>query len=631
MTRTIPQRWIGRDYRSWCEQFDTLAEEQRVALAADVRTWTHRPRISVVMPVYNPRLEWLEQAVHSVMDQIYPDWELCIADDASTDPRVRALLQKLARREPRIKLAFRASNGHICAASNTALEMAEGEFVALLDHDDVLPAHALYWVARAVQEHPQAGLLYSDEDKMDEQGRRSSPYFKSAFNYDLFLSQNLVSHLGVYRRTLVLDVGRFRPGVEGSQDYDLALRCIERLQPHQIVHIARVLYHWRQHSQSTSMNMDAKPYAATAGEGALNAHLTRTGQEGAIRFVGHGYHYEMSSASTSVRVSVIICVRKASANIEHLSRSLREDLHRVSASRAHTTASAKNEPIELLWIAGERLTEAEDERLEARCASLGERWLGCRAGSTVVERVNAAARRATGEVLMLTGSDVHPRRHDALALLVAHSLRIGVGVVGVPLWERGGRVRGRLLHAGLFVDSQGQLLSAHYGLAPRFKGYFGKAVLNQNFHAVSAACVALRRSAFESVHGFRGDWISLRYAVADLCMRVQATGYRTLWAADAGMEMDHKLHDERWGFAASAPCDAHDLELWRSRWLQSPREDPHYSPQLSWEFSHFDLAWPPRAGHSGDVVPQGESGQQGAAVVFRAAPYVSIPWKGLLP
>ena len=202
-----------------------------------------KPVISIVMPTYNSKPEWLIAAIESVRTQIYPHWELCIADDASTDGAVRSILRRYATNDARIKVTFRERNGNISAASNSALALASGEWVALLDHDDLLSEHALFWVADAINQSPDARLIYSDRDKIDEHGRRTAPYFKCDWNLDLFHSHDLVAHLDVYRKDLVDAVGRFREGLEGAQDYDLALRCIERIEPRQIHHIPRLLYH----------------------------------------------------------------------------------------------------------------------------------------------------------------------------------------------------------------------------------------------------------------------------------------------------------------------------------------------------------------------------------------------------
>ena len=233
------------EYARWIARYDTLDTDDVAQIQERIAQLTRRPRISVIMPVYNAPERWLRRAIESVQEQLYPDWELCIADDASTDPHVRRVLEECAARDPRITVVFRERNGHIAEASNSALAVATGEFMALLDHDDELPRHALYLVAEEIKAHPDVDLIYSDEDKIDESGRRYEAYFKPDWDPDLFGSQNLFSHLGVYRIALVRKIGGFRSGLDGSQDYDLALRSMHETRPEPFRHIPYVLYHWR--------------------------------------------------------------------------------------------------------------------------------------------------------------------------------------------------------------------------------------------------------------------------------------------------------------------------------------------------------------------------------------------------
>ena len=247
------------NYPAWIRLYDRLTEADRTAIRAHVAQFRSRPLFSVLLPVYNPNPKWLERAIESVREQLYPHWELCVVDDASTDPRIWKLIERYASRDPRIKRLKRAKNGHICATSNDALRVATGEFIALLDHDDELAPTALYFAALELNRDPQLQLLYSDEDKLDKQGRRCDPYFKPDWNPDLFTSQNYVSHLSLYRSELVRAAGGFRLGFEGSQDYDLTLRCVEQIKASHIRHIPRVLYHWRIAEQSTATLAAAKP------------------------------------------------------------------------------------------------------------------------------------------------------------------------------------------------------------------------------------------------------------------------------------------------------------------------------------------------------------------------------------
>ncbi|MCD6337023.1 MAG: glycosyltransferase, partial [Candidatus Marinimicrobia bacterium] len=230
-----------QNYTEWISRYDTLTDETRKKMYAQVDSFTCMPLISVIMPTYNSNLNYLTEAIESVRLQLYPNWELCIADDASTDKVIRSILERYSKQDPRIKVVFREQNGNISKASNSALELVSGEWVALIDHDDILPEHALFWVANEIYQNPDIKLIYTDEDKIDEQGRRYDAYFKSDWNPDLFLSHNMFSHFGVYRADLIQRVAGFRVGFEGAQDYDLVLRCLEHVNYDQIRHIPRVL------------------------------------------------------------------------------------------------------------------------------------------------------------------------------------------------------------------------------------------------------------------------------------------------------------------------------------------------------------------------------------------------------
>lgn len=269
-------------YSAWVERFDTLTSEDLSILTSAGKALPSRPLISVLMPTFNTPDKLLRAAIGSVLEQTYDNWELCIADDASTSPRVRKTLAEMQALDPRIKVVFREKNGHISRASNSALELATGEWIALLDHDDILSRHALFCVAEAINSHPGAKLIYSDEDKIDENDRRSSPHFKCSYSPELLRSMNYFNHLTVHRTELIRAVGGWRPGFEGSQDYDLNLRIAERLTPAEIVHIPQILYHWRAVAGSTALAGSEKSYPYLAGQRALAAHLERTNQKAKV-------------------------------------------------------------------------------------------------------------------------------------------------------------------------------------------------------------------------------------------------------------------------------------------------------------------------------------------------------------
>lgn len=270
--RREPQRAA---YREWASEYDTVTEQSRPALLEKYSKLERRPVISVIMPVYNAPLEWLDAAIESVRSQIYKEWELCIADDCSTQANVRPYLEAKSKEEPRLKLKFRPNNGHISAASNSAIELASGEFLALMDQDDLIPENALLEIAICINENPQAQLIYTDEDKIDENGNRESPTRKQSWHPNMLDELNRISHLAVYKTDLVKLKNGFRVGYEGAQDHDLAIRCTDDLPSNEIIHIPKILYHWRSHQNSTAQVRLSKPYATIARKAIVKDRLRK--------------------------------------------------------------------------------------------------------------------------------------------------------------------------------------------------------------------------------------------------------------------------------------------------------------------------------------------------------------------
>jgi glycosyltransferase involved in cell wall biosynthesis len=299
-------------YSNWIARNDTLSDHDRSLIRGHIASFQDKPKFSILMPVYNTPDEYLRQAIDSVVEQLYQDWELCIVDDASASNGIRPLLEEYGQKDARIRPSFRRTNGGISACTNTALEMASGEWLVLMDHDDVLAEHALYLVAEAINGDPDAAIVYSDEDHIDATGRRCRPYFKPDWDCDLFLGQNLVNHLGAYRADLARRVGGFREGFEGSQDWDLALRVLSASPGAKVHHIPFVLYHWRMTGDAFSQTSPTN--ALEAAQRAVNEYFTRTGQAAVASAVGRsGYpsHLRIKRHLPAERplVSIIIPTR----------------------------------------------------------------------------------------------------------------------------------------------------------------------------------------------------------------------------------------------------------------------------------------------------------------------------------
>jgi glycosyltransferase involved in cell wall biosynthesis len=550
-------------YQYWIDHFDTLTSPVLAALTQRLEALRRRPLISVVMPVFNPERAYLEQAVRSVMEQLYPDWELCIANDASTVPATRAWLDDLARLDKRIKVVHRSSNGHISEASNSALAMASGEFVALLDQDDLLRPHALLLAAEAMNRVPDAGVLYSDEDKIDLRGSRSSPYFKSDWNAHLFRSHNMVSHLGLYRRSLVARVGGFRKGYEGSQDYDLALRCTELLQRHQIVHIPFVLYHWRIHEASTANGVAAKPYAVEAGRKALQDHLGRTGIQGRVHVLDFGYRVEYGCPPPAPSVSVVMPAPHGA--------------ERLHASALNMLRGTRYRNVEIVTV-GATGPAGTHTRI---------RHLSCSPSASLAERVNAAARECGSDYLCIVSEDVADVSPDWLHEMVALSQVPRTGAVGARVLSQERKV----VHAGLVLSVGDTVMPIHRSLKQSHCGYMGRARLTQEFSAVSHACLLVRRDLFLRAGGF-DERLPQAYCDVDLCLKLNELGYQTAWTPQAELQVHQE--PERTDHASAEAARLQEWALLKQKWAHYVRHDPAYNPSLTAIKEDFGLAFPPR-------------------------------------
>lgn len=569
-------------YPGWIQEFDTVTDKDRVTMSVPINSFLNLPKITVVMPVYNPNPIWLEQAIDSVRTQSYPNWELCIADDASTDPEIRPLLERYAQMDKRIKVVFRERNGHISAASNSALALAQGEWIALLDHDDLLAEHALFWVVDAINKQPACRLIYSDEDKIDEAGGRSDPYFKCAWNPDLFYSQNMFSHMGVYHTDLVRKVGGFRIGLEGSQDYDLALRCSEHIAPEQIQHIPRVLYHWRIHADSTALNNDTKPYAMIAGERALNEHLDRLGINAKAKSLGYGYRVRYALPEHLPLVSLIIPTRNGL-------KLLKQCIETILAKTTYPN-------YEILIVDNGSDEPATLRYLKALTQDLRIQVLRDDSPFNYSALNNAAVKVARGELIGLINNDIEVISPDWLSEMVSHSLRPEVGAVGARLWY----ADDTLQHAGVVLGVHGIAGHAHRFLPRDHVGYCGRASLIQSFSAVTGACLVVRKSLYEQVGGLNEIELKVACNDVDFCLRLQEAGYRTIWTPYA--ELYHHESATR-GFDETPEKQARsakEVTYMQQRWGALLQNDPAYSPNLSLDKEDFSLAWPPRVKNNVD-------------------------------
>lgn len=501
-------------YPNWLARNEVLDIE---SMTQEIATFHYQPKISIAMPVYNVEEKWLRLCIDSILNQVYTNWELCMADDASTDPNVKKILTEYQQLDERIRVVFREQNGHISEATNSALAIATGEFVALLDNDDELAINAFYEVVKVLNENPELDLIYSDEDKIDMDGNRSDPAFKPDWSPDLLLGTNYISHLGVYRRSILEEIGGFRKGYEGSQDYDLVLRFTEKTTKERITHIPKVLYYWRMLPTSTAVDQGSKGYAFEAGLRAVQDALVRRGINGhATHGAANGLYDVYYDIESEKLVSIIIPTKNGY-----------KDVQRCVSSIIEKTTYQNYEII----MADNGSTDPKMHELYAEF----EQQLP---GRFFVESIdipfnfstinNRAAKKAHGEYLLFLNNDTEVITENWLTLMVSFAQQERIGCVGAKLLYPNNTVQ----HAGVILGLGGVAGHGHYGYPHGDLGYFGRLAINVNYSAVTAACLLMKKADFDAVGGFE-EAFTVAFNDVDLCLKVQALGRDNVWLHEA--------------------------------------------------------------------------------------------------
>lgn len=564
-------------YSEWVKLYDTPSIEESQSMDSAREMLKKQPLISVVMPTYNTPVKLLSEAIESVQAQIYPHWELCVADDNSSDNAVRHELEKFAASDSRIKVMFREQNGHIARASNSALEIAAGDWVALLDHDDLLSPNALLEVAIAINQNSNAKLIYSDEDKLELDGTRGDPYFKPDWNYHLFLSHNLVTHLAVFRKDIVEKIGGFREGYDGAQDYDFTLRFIEECEPEDIIHIPHILYHWRRVVGSTALSSEEKPYAMLAGQNAINDHLRRCDINATAGLIGIGYRVDYQLPHPEPLVSIIIPTRDK-LNLLKLSVATVRDCNDYSNWELIIVDNNSQEAETISWL--NALQEQDGRVIVIRDE---EEFNYSRLN-------NVAAKVASGSYLLLMNNDIEAKSGGWLSEMVSVCAQKNVGAVGARLWYP----NDTLQHGGVIIGVGGVAGHANHGIARGLNGYMGRATLRHEVSAVTAACLLTRKEAFTAVGGLDEVHLKIAFNDIDYCLKLRESGWKIVWTPFA--ELYHHESASRGYEDSPEKIERFEREqsVMRERWASWIAADPAYNPNLSLANGMFEPAFPPR-------------------------------------
>jgi GT2 family glycosyltransferase len=538
-------------YELWHARRGPGNPEVVAAIGAEAATASYQPTISVLMPVHDTDPWMLEAAVESVRAQAYPNWELCLADDASQRPETLATIEAALRRDRRVKLTRLEEPSGISAATNTALGTATGEYVGFLDHDDLLKPHALAQVVRWLDADPGLDLIYSDEDKLDPKGRMTEARWKPDWSPNLLLCQNYVCHFLVMRRSLVERLGGLRADYDGSQDYDLVLRASEAVPPDRIAHIPDCLYSWRQHERSAASAGDNKPWAWMAAQRALGDWLRRREARGVPGgWTEEGAWFDVHRVRFrrlgEPKVSVIIPTRNGRHLLERCVESL-------------TWKTVYNN-FELVVVDN----QSEDPGTLEFLATLPGRVLRYPHEFNYARQVNLAAAAVECDLLVFLNNDTEVMTADWLDRLIEQAMRPEVGAVGPRLYLPDGKVQ----HEGILVGMwRGHANSVEWG------NWWRMGDLLRDVSAVTGACMATRPGVFFRVGGY-DERLRVAYNDVDYCMRLHQAGYQVVYEPDARL-----YHAE--GSTRGLVEDALDAPLFNERWRPRSSCDPYYNPNLN--------------------------------------------------
>ena len=529
------------------------------------------PLISLITPVFNTPAEFLHKMIESVRSQSYENWELLLADDASTDEKTIQALRQHEGSDDRIKVIWRSNNGHISEASNTAIEHASGSWIAILDHDDELNDFALAAVAVGIEMHPNAGFVYSDYDQLTEKGERVNPFFKTDFDDRLILGQNFLCHLAVVRKDLIDLVGGFTVGLEGSQDWDLFLRVLELLRPDQVIHLPYVLYHWRMSPESTSSSLSAKPYAAASSLATVRRHLERESREAVATLMKDSSWVELEWVLPNDKPSVALIIPTKDG--PYLEQCLHSIFERTTYSNYEVVlidnGSEKEETLSVI----ERYRPRNNFRVIYDASPFNFSKLN-----------NDAVATTLSDFVCLMNDDIEIQSDDWLDVMLGEAIQPQVGIVGAKLYYPDGRIQ----HCGIISGFGGIAANAYVGYPWDYVGNRGDTLLSRNVSAVTGACMLVRRDVWDLVGGL-DEHFAVDYNDVDFCLAVKQHGWKIIVtpsvriihheSASRGKISDREFLAER----------QEESLLIRKKWADRLTRDPFYNINLTVRGFQYEL------------------------------------------
>jgi len=566
----IPGIIDHNNYTNWINRYDTLTVKNRSTLLKQVSGFSKQPIISIQLTRHTTCAEKLEKTIDSIINQIYPHWELCIPNYVSTDITIQNILRKYTENDSRITILPDKPG------SNITLTNVSGEWIALLEPGTLLAESALFWIAKTINHNPDIYLIYSDEDKIDKSGRRFNPYFKCDWNIDLFYSRNLLDHFGVFSISKLKDIGGFNPRTRDTEYFYLSLRYIESINRKQIYHIPRILYHWEVDNNQTALPPETSPSAILAGEKALNEHFSRIRIKAKAQVVRHGYRIHYALPDTFPMVSLIIPTRNGLDLLRQCIFSILEKT--LYPNYEILIIDNASDDIELLKYLNTLSTDPKINILR------DENPFNYSALN------NKGVKLAKGELVGLLNNDLEVISPEWLSEMVSIALQPNVGAVGAKLWYP----NDTLQHGGVILGIRGWAGHAHKGYSKLDPGYMGRMSLTSGFSAVTGACLIVRKKLYEELDGLNDIDLQVACSDVDFCLRLREAGYRNVWTPYA--ELYH--HESATRGYENTPEKrvrfSNEVDYMINRWGDLLRNDPAYSPNLTLDSEDFSLAWPPR-------------------------------------
>lgn len=570
--KKVCQKLSGqRDYGNYEDFLKKYGVKEEELARQRQEVFENGPCFSIAVPLYQTKEKYLREMIESVQAQTYTNWELCLADGSGREHSLQPVVGEYIAKDKRIKYCLLDSNEGIAGNTNEALKMADGDFVVLTDHDDLLSPEALYQCAKAVQKEPQTDVIYSDEDKVDMSGKKFfEPHFKSDYNIDLLCTMNYICHLFVVRKDVMERAGLFESCYDGAQDHDFILRCTEKAE--HIVHIPKVLYHWRCHAQSTSENPESKLYAFENGCKAVKAHYDRIGIPAEVEqgpFYGmYRTHYLWKEQPL---VSILIPNKDHAADLKKCMDSIEEK----STYRNFEFIIVENNSTEEETFAYYKEIEKRDN---VRVLYYKEDFNYSRIN-------NFGAKEANGEYVLLLNNDTEMIEPDSIKEMLDVCMRPDVGIVGAKLLYEDNTIQ----HAGVIIGFGGVAGHAFIGQDRDDNGYFSRIISVQDLSAVTAACLMVRRSVFDEVEGLNEEF-KVAFNDIDFCLKVRKAGYLVVYNPYAQFYHYESKSRGQEDSADKVARFQQEIGLFGERWGELLEHgDPYYNPNLTLDKADFSL------------------------------------------